>query len=73
MPTILQELVRSLRTSMQRSIIMEEEEEDVDNETIALRLLDNLKFQVLFLVRVCPGKVGRFFIHANSYAVKSLN
>jgi len=28
---------------------MEEEEEDVDNETIALRLLDNLKFQVLCL------------------------
>jgi len=27
----------------------------------------------IFIFRVCPGKVGRFFEHANSYAIKSLN
>ncbi|XP_052763442.1 uncharacterized protein LOC128205667 [Mya arenaria] len=43
----LQELVRSLKQALKRNSIMEEEvDEDLDNETVALRLLENLKFQV---------------------------
>ncbi|KAH3859790.1 uncharacterized protein LOC127871991 [Dreissena polymorpha] len=46
----LQELVKSLRYTLQRNVIYEDEEEeedeDLDNATIALRLMENLKFQV---------------------------
>lgn len=61
----LEELVKSLKHSVQKNVIFEEDEDeestnDIDHEVVSARLIENLKFQVRQLrVRAGVGDVSR--------------